>query len=1389
LNWERVEERTLLSPFTVTTTVDNGDNTNPVPRSLRAAVLAVNADTSNPGTDEIDFDITTGTAPFTISPPSPLPTITHPVVINGYSQPGAQANTLSNGDGATQLIQLSGPGMTSGVTGLDLATSGSTVEGLVINQFSIAINVSGNNNQIQGNFVGTDSTGTQDFWPVSTSLFNGAPYGVQVSGSSNSIGAGTAAGRNIISGFNYGVVLRDTTQSVVAGNFIGTDATGTLPRGNWVGIGLLGGATGDRIGVDPGNPSPGGGNLISANDMGIALGVGDPAPAAIDTGIYGNLIGTDVNGTNDLGNRWAGVAAIIGSRNCTIGSDSNPALGNTIAFNGGGFPAGGFPTTGNQQAVGPGVWIAPFRAAPTGISVEGNSIHDNAGLGIDIGGNYPSPGPDGPNSLTTLDGPGAGANNLQHAPALQSAEAGSSTRVTGMLASANAGPFTIDVYANDSGGTGVYGQGQFYVGSATVTPDANGQASFSIGLPAATTAGQWISATAIDGAGDTSEFSLDVLAAQASSATTIADVQTLVGLASSGGTVTVQATTSSDLDAVLQAVDGLTNPASVTVAVDLGSGTSLSSATPIAVPAGVTLDLTGTGGAALDGITVSSGSVVVGAGVSPANWTVNGGNVNVQGSATAGDFVVNGGTVTLSDGTVITGHSPALIVNGGTVILRGALARTDTASPTIVVNGGQLTVRGTTIQESGTSAQAAILVTGGTVDLGTTGDPGHDTIDVEGTGELAHAVGNTVTAYGDTFEVNGTPLGPTALSFTALGAASSSTVFGQPVTFTATVRPGAPATATPTGSVDFVDTTLGTDLGTAPLVGGVATLNTSALAAGTHVIAARYGGDGTFAFSLDRLAQTVLYHFSGFLAPLNANLAIGAGRTVPIRFQLTGYNGAYITNLSAVASLQVAPVNADGSLGTPFNPTGSGGTGLRYDSTANQFVFNWATKGLAAGSYAIVVTLADGTQQVKRLQLTAAGSSAGLLSDTSSESATATAGALLAGDVTLSVNDPNGLFTSDERARVAEAIAAVDATISPYGVTITQVGDSDSTASITLDTASTSAVGGYSDGVLGCETDSGEITIIQGWSWYSGGDPAAIGSAQYDFETVVMHELGHALGLGHSTDPTSVMCATLAAGTARRAMTAADLNVPDAGGGGASGLHAARSAMHATESLAPNGLNSVLGTGPSLSPAGPMPPLSGQWSVVGGQCPAVAGPAGSQFGPEITFVIQAMDREDEPGQLIRIFREATDVELDLDRTVRAGEPSVARTAEPLIDPEPRVIPDGTDRGDGPAGIPRVLRAGQVIDAALDERVSGGGLVLTGDGLAGAPSVVELVRRDGSAPRSDSPRVAASCPSGLAAVLLAAGWCGRSAFRRTETNPRAGRLRPMTRFSRSRPQNA
>jgi hypothetical protein len=147
-------------------------------------------------------------------------------------------------------------------------------------------------------------------------------------------------------------------------------------------------------------------------------------------------------------------------------------------------------------------------------------------------------------------------------------------------------------------------------------------------------------------------------------------------------------------------------------------------------------------------------------------------------------------------------------------------------------------------------------------------------------------------------------------------------------------------------------------------------------------------------------------------------------------------------------------------------------------------------------------------------------------------------------------------------------------------------------------------VGGYANGVLGCETDTGEITLIQGWNWYAGSDPTAVGSGQYDFETVLIHELGHALGLGHSASPASVMYATLAAGTANRVLAASDLNVPDTDDG-ACGLHAAPVTPRPIASAASPGLAGSSWTGPAMASPG------GAWTTMPADLiPGIAAPGG-----------------------------------------------------------------------------------------------------------------------------------------------------------------------------------
>jgi hypothetical protein len=499
--------------------------------------------------------------------------------------------------------------------------------------------------------------------------------------------------------------------------------------------------------------------------------------------------------------------------------------------------------------------------------------------------------------------------------------------------------------------------------------------------------------------------------------------------------------------------------------------------------------------------------------------------------------VIINGAVT---NTIIDPPTPALTVASGNVIVRNVTFTESGDAPTVLVTGGKLTLRNCVVEESTGYAEPAITATGGSLDLGTAASPGGNTININGAGQvLAASAPGLVTTAGNTFQADGVALFPFAT--VALASSANTSLLNQSVTFTATASAPYSGGPVPTGTVAFIDAATGTALATVPLSGGTAQWAVSSLAPGAHTIAAVYGGDTHYLASAATLVQRVeTYHFSGFQAPLASKLVLALNRTVPIKFSLTDNNGP-VTSLSAIKSLQVLDAGGTNIL------SNGGGTALRYDSTSNQFVANWQTRGLSAGACIVRLVLADGTVKTMIVHLAAPGSAK--LQASGNEGPTA--GALLGGDLALYVDDSNGALSEEELARIGDAAAAIDGTLAPYGMTVTVV-DDPIMANVTLAMNATSPVGGYADGVLGCTTEDGQITLIQGWDFYAGA--AQPGAAQYDFQTVVTHELGHALGLGHSADAASVMYATLPAGSARRSLASADLDVPDEGGPG--GLHA-----------------------------------------------------------------------------------------------------------------------------------------------------------------------------------------------------------------------------------------
>lgn len=148
---------------------------------------------------------------------------------------------------------------------------------------------------------------------------------------------------------------------------------------------------------------------------------------------------------------------------------------------------------------------------------------------------------------------------------------------------------------------------------------------------------------------------------------------------------------------------------------------------------------------------------------------------------------------------------------------------------------------------------------------------------------------------------------------------------------------------------------------------------------------------------------------------------------------------------------------------------------------------------------------------------------------------------LVTGTVWVSFDDPLSVTLPAHRARLDDAISSLNTTFGMHGLTLGAIDASSETiANVRIVIAGNSACGGVSDGVLGCAT-TGEVTLIAGWNWYTDIGEGGIVSGEYDFQTILTHELGHALGLDHSADNFSVMHYFLSDATLQRTVTDRDL--------------------------------------------------------------------------------------------------------------------------------------------------------------------------------------------------------------------------------------------------------
>ncbi len=484
--WKMFEPRVAAATFTVTNTNDSGAG------SLRQAIIDANAAA---GLDSIAFAIS-GSGVRTILPASPLPPITSPVVIDGYTQPGASANTnpTTLGSNAVILIDLNGNfqdiGFFNGLS-LESGAAGSTIRGLAIRGFSVGtgILVRANNVAIEGNFIGLDASGSA----VST---NGR--GVFVFTATDvRIGGTSPAAKNVISG-NIGnfVHIFDATGTVIQGNLVGTNAAGTIALGNEATRIALEGGFGGVHTTLIGGPAINARNVIVGGGFGIATCAGCTGLV-----VQSNLFGKDVTGTSTLGNQGNSIHTDRTTNVRIGGITSAPGVppGNVIATSDYGIVTSGVnglvvegnsvsggrfgvyavssvgrvggTVAGSQNLISNNAGAGVVSEGSSAVTILGNSIHTAAQFGIDL-----VPGGITPNDACDVD---MGPNGNQNFPVFTSAQfQGSQVNVSGSLNSISNTTFRLEFFSNPAAGPFAHGQGKTFLGSALVTTDGACNASF-----------------------------------------------------------------------------------------------------------------------------------------------------------------------------------------------------------------------------------------------------------------------------------------------------------------------------------------------------------------------------------------------------------------------------------------------------------------------------------------------------------------------------------------------------------------------------------------------------------------------------------------------------------------------------------------------------------------------------------------------------------------------------------------------------------------------------------------------------------------------------------------------------------------------------------------------
>lgn len=251
----------------VTNTNDSGTG------SLRSALASADA---NPDPNTIVFNIP-GPGPHVIQPASGLAAGT-PIILDGYSQAGAEPNALAEGSDADIRVEIDASGI-GAVSGLTLFDTTAVVRGLALHGAgSIGIRyVRCENVRIEGCFLGLDASGNVGLGNAGSGVGGGDSFGSQ-------IGGGAAGNRNLIAGNSIHGVADGGIGTRILGNMIGLTRRGSA-LGNGA-SGVLVGGSGTSV---VGGIAPGDGNVIAHNGaVGVLVGESDVGVRVSGNSIFDN---------------------------------------------------------------------------------------------------------------------------------------------------------------------------------------------------------------------------------------------------------------------------------------------------------------------------------------------------------------------------------------------------------------------------------------------------------------------------------------------------------------------------------------------------------------------------------------------------------------------------------------------------------------------------------------------------------------------------------------------------------------------------------------------------------------------------------------------------------------------------------------------------------------------------------------------------------------------------------------------------------------------------------------------------------------------------------------------------------------------------------------------